>query len=499
MRILPAQRELFVRSTERLLAASFVMALAAYSYVGFFTRYMADDYTTRRTVDLLGLLGAQTHWYFGWTGRFSFSFVISLLGLTGPRVVQFLPALLLASWCAATVWAVHQLRRLGSLKPSYTESLLFAALVIFATIETAPNVAQSLYWQTGALTYITPLVLLSFYAGLFGHGLRRAESKGVRPSVLSLCGSAAVTFVAGGFSDAYVVLQTSGLLIAFAACERYAHAGLKSAMRALLLAGLVGSLLALAVVVLAPGNAIRQSYFPHPPGMFRILGLSSLYSLAFAARAVFKHPLVFALLLLLPFLTAFKDSARRDAPDEGGRRRAGLFVLVPFIVFALEVCCIAPAFYGMSVMLPERARVLLSFTLVCGAVVWGCAAGEFCLDAWPFVGRNTERVVRAGSFLLLALMFICPVASCISTFTLRERARAYAADWDRQDEELRAAKEGGVRELTVEQIGDFQSRLGLGRSDLHLRADPNFWINKTVAKYYGLDSVAAREDAVGLP
>ena len=119
-------------------------------------------------------------------------------------------------------------------------------------------------------------------------------------------------------------------------------------------------------------------------------------------------------------------------------------------------------------------------------------------DADTF-GRNTERVVHAGSVLLLALMLACPVASSVSTFALRERARAYAVDWDRQDEELRAAKEGGVRELTVEQIGDFQSRLGLGRSDLHLRADPNFWINKTVAKYYGLDSVAAREDAVGLP
>src|SRR2546421_7308777 len=44
-----------------------------------------------------------------WTGRFSFTFAVSLLGLIGPRVVQFLPALLLTSWCAATVWAVHQL------------------------------------------------------------------------------------------------------------------------------------------------------------------------------------------------------------------------------------------------------------------------------------------------------------------------------------------------------------------------------------------------------
>ena len=92
-----------------------------------------------------------------------------------------------------------------------------------------------------------------------------------------------------------------------------------------------------------------------------------------------------------------------------------------------------------------------------------------------------------------------PLASCVSTFALRERARAYAADWDRQDEELRAAKDGGARELTVEQIGDFQTRLGLGRGDLHLRTDQNFWINKTVAKYYGLDSVTAREDAASLP
>src|SRR2546421_13129396 len=109
MRVISARRELFIRSTERLLAASLVLALAAYGYIGFFSRYMADDYTTRRAVNSLGLLGAQTYWYMNWTGRFSFTFAVSLLGLIGPRVVQFLPALLLASWCAATVWAVHQL------------------------------------------------------------------------------------------------------------------------------------------------------------------------------------------------------------------------------------------------------------------------------------------------------------------------------------------------------------------------------------------------------
>ena len=124
--------------------------------------------------------------------------------------------------------------------------------------------------------------------------------------------------------------------------------------------------------------------------------------------------------------------------------------------------------------------------------------GEYAARALPFISRNAERLVRSGSILLLLLMLACPVASCVSILALHARARAYAADWDRQDKELRAAKDSGVQELTVEQIGDFQSRLGLGRSELHLQTDPNFWINQAVAKYYGLRSVAAREAAADL-
>lgn len=490
--------ELVVRATDRLLAASFVLALAAHAYIGFFSRYMADDYNTWRVVHARGFLSAQVHCYLGWTGRFSFSLVVSVCSLIGPGIVPFLPALLLASWVAAMVWAVHWIAWPGALKFSYTETLLCAGLVIFATLKLAPDVVQSLYWQAGALSYLTPLILFSFYLGLLGYSLQGATTHEARPSALRLGSAAFVTFAAGGFSEAYVVLQTSALCLAVIVGVRYAPAKLKAALRALLVAGLVGSLCALIVVALAPGNAVRQSYFPPPPGLFRILTLSTLYALGFGALSVFRQPLVFVLLLLWPFLTALKRPGRGAAADERGLRRAWLLVLVPIVVFALNISCIAPALYGTSAMLPRRAQVLLSFTLVCGAVVWSRAAGEYAVVALPFISRNAERLARLGSILMLILMLACPVASCVSTFALRARARAYAAAWDRQDKELRTAKDGGVQELTVEQIGDFQSRLGLGRSELHLRTDPNFWINQAVAKYYGFRSIAAREETVNL-
>ena len=44
-------------------------------------------------------------------------------------------------------------------------SLLKYALAAVATLQTAPDLPQSLYWQTGMLTYLLPLVLATFLLG----------------------------------------------------------------------------------------------------------------------------------------------------------------------------------------------------------------------------------------------------------------------------------------------------------------------------------------------
>src|SRR5215216_8044412 len=109
---------------------------------------MADDYSGLRPVQTHGFLAAQLNWYQGWTGRFSYTFVYSLLGLIGPATPRFMPGLLLTLWFAATVWAIYRIHSLSA-RISWSKVLLFAGFLIFATLETAPNICQSLYWQAG--------------------------------------------------------------------------------------------------------------------------------------------------------------------------------------------------------------------------------------------------------------------------------------------------------------------------------------------------------------
>jgi len=145
-------------------------------------------------------------------------------------------------------------------------------------------------------------------------------------------------------------------------------------------------------------------------------------------------------------------------------------------------------------MVPERARILLSMVLVCGTVIWSCVAGEYLAQDLLVVTSKVRQIILATAAVTLLLLTVSPLISFFSNLAIRDKARSYAADWDRQDSELKAAQQNGVADLQVKQIGDFQSRIGKGPCDLHLRTDRTFWINRVTAGYYGIRSVRARED-----
>jgi hypothetical protein len=63
--------------------------------------------------------------------------------------------------------------------------------------------------------------------------------------------------------------------------------------------------------------------------------------------------------------------------------------------------------------------------------------------------------------------------------------------WDKQDQEIRGAKERGETDLTV------PVAYNIGRTDL-MTADPEWYVNKCVAGYYGLNTITARPSAEGL-
>jgi hypothetical protein len=452
---------------------------------------MADDYAALRPIQSHGFLGAQISWYQAWTGRFSYTFLNSLAALLGPAMPRVVPGLLLTLWFAAAVWASYQIHSLsGSI--SWPRVVLFPAFIIFATLETAPNVSQSLYWQSASLTHVAPFVPLTLFVGLVSQGVSQKPKPSWRK--FNLAGAGILTFVAGGLSDAYTVFQTCGLILSIPALEIFAGTHLKSRIRTYLVIGLVGSLLASIILVASPGNSIRQGFFPRQLDGLDILVLTIRYSGGFVAKLVVNHPLIVMASVTLPLLVVLRELSLTDAPRWDPRLCIRLLLLTPVAVILLIMCCTGASVYAISVMLPERARILLSLIVICGIVVWSRAAAEYVAIKLHRIGWNDKQIISIYATILLVCLVMFPLVSGWSIFTIRKQARSFADDWDRQDSQLKTAKENGIADVTVPQTGDFQSRIGKGSSELHLRADSGFWINQVTASYYGLKSVRANED-----
>jgi hypothetical protein len=452
---------------------------------------MADDYAALRPIQSHGFLGAQISWYQAWTGRFSYTFLNSLAALLGPAMPRVVPGLLLTLWFAAAVWASYQIHSLsGSI--SWPRVVLFPAFIIFATLETAPNVSQSLYWQSASLTHVAPFVPLTLFVGLVSQGVSQKPKPSWRK--FNLAGAGILTFVAGGLSDAYTVFQTCGLILSIPALEIFAGTHLKSRIRTYLVIGLVGSLLASIILVASPGNSIRQGFFPRQLDGLDILVLTIRYSGGFVAKLVVNHPLIVMASVTLPLLVVLRELSLTDAPRWDPRLCIRLLLMTPVAVILLIMCCTGASVYAISVMLPERARILLSLIVICGIVVWSRAAVEYVAIKLHRIGWNDKQIISIYATILLVCLVMFPLVSGWSIFTIRKQARSFADDWDRQDSQLKTAKQNGIADVTVPQTGDFQSRIGKGSSELHLRADSGFWINQVTASYYGLKSVRANED-----
>jgi hypothetical protein len=450
--------------------------LLAHAYVGLFTRYMADDYCTAAMLRQAGLLGMQRALYVGWSGRFSFTLAAGLVETLGAGVVPYLPAVMLAAWLAALVWAASQFGLGG------TGALLLAELILFVTLDdNTGGVHEALYWQTGSLTYALPLVLLTLIAG----GLARLYARGAgRAGRRSLALYGAAAFCAGGFSETYVSMQTAALCAALAVCawrRRRGDEAARAVARALC-AALLGSLLALAAVSAAPGNAARRASLggslkaaPSAPHAALLSSFGAAAAFVFEEHNYRGTAHLRLVALLLPLLAAFGASS-----GTGGGGRTFLLWAIPAAAFAAVAACYAPAFYVMSREPPPRALLVPQFVLASALAAWGYALGGALRRAYEPPAR--VRVLAAA--LAAALLLAAAARAASLTLGQAGKARALAAVWDRQDAEMRAAVARGERRLTVHVL------YNLGGTDL-MTADPKWYVNLCVADYYGAESVRA--------
>jgi hypothetical protein len=472
-----------------LIAAAIVLfvPLLAHALLGSYTRYIADDWCTSATVLSDGLIQAQYTWYVNWSGRYSFTFAVSLAELIGIKLVPLLPALTLGIWIIAAAWTVYQFRDWGFQSHASLVSLLIANLLLFSILDSIPNVHQSLYWQTGMLTYIAPLILFTWMIGIFMYNLRRETNQRLTGSALLL---GILAFLAGGFSEMYVAMQTTAFFTAIVVTHILRQEDRKRAQTPLLIAGFVGSIISMAVVFFAPGNEIRQALTPESPGLLKIISLSLFYGLKFIGKSVLLSPIPTVLSLFIPALVtfAFHPGERRLGERKLRENRIRSYLLLlfsPIVGYLLIAFSMAPSVYGVSAFPEDRALTIPQFVLTITIIFWGALCGA----ALKRYGVEIEKIRRWIAVIVcsvvVVLLVLGPLLSARENFVRAPTLRAYAERWDNRDHEIRDAIEGGTKHLVV-------SALGFTGGLADIKGDPDYWVNRCFASYYGLESIIAK-------
>lgn len=477
-------------------ALVFITALISYIYIGFFTRYWYDDFCTAGTLQQKGFINSQVYWYTNWSGRFSYHIIVNIAELIGPRIVTILPLLAVFAWCISATWTIYQLFLAFRLPFALISSFVLALAVVFSTLDSTPDIVQSLYWQTGMLTYLAPLILLTVWTGLLVF-VSRTQSKPNMFRLFLLIGFA-LCFIAGGLSETYGILQLgilTVLLIASFICFFYS---IKRLNLTFILVSLFGAVLAFSIVFFAPGNKGRQAVLPKSPSKVSVVKSSFLYTLNFAERHSRRSRGVAILCLVFPAWLALMLNERisdskitskfTDIKIKPALKIVALCIVVGFFLMFI---CFVPAFYALSETLPLRAQILPKFVLVTFMMFAGFLFMLSFLNSYADYSRLRLWSLAVTSTALV-LLLIVPLASAKENLALGEKAEVYAVKWDEIEREILAAKSSGINDLVIPNINADEFELGFGRSEMLPTANPKEGQNICLARYFDLDSVIAK-------
>ncbi len=347
-------------AAERLLIAGLVAIVGLYLSAIVFVPYAADDFCDAVRVRDTGLLASVHTLYFEWTGRYSYAVVVSASKWLGQSLAGLPAAVTLLVWLAA-LYAITR-----RLIPNRSSALL--ALMLFSvTLGSAANTPQAFYWQSGLFNYGAALTLFCVLAWLI-----------VTKRSAALC--ALLAFVTAGEGDLMAVEQVVILgMMALVYRKRQ------------VIGAIVGASIGLLVVLIAPGNLVRQSTLkPYLISAPEALSYALQYGITPVSNALAISPLSLVLLAGVAYLTG-EPEATLEPPS----LRTTLLRLIGLIgaVMIVNVSAMFVAYFATASHLVPRARIIpLFFTLVCLIAV-ARMVKRLSVNRWLLIGVGALFIV----------------------------------------------------------------------------------------------------------
>jgi len=359
-------------------------------------------------------------------------------------------------------------------------------VVVFFTYFQTQEIAQSLYWRSGMLPYLAPLVAITFLIGLIDFAARKA-----RFSLPILLGIFLLAIVSGGFSETGVAVQAGILGIMLLAAlvslrwwdRRFARWLLPVSL------ALAGSLAALFLLAFSPAIRDRLEGISRAADPILVVQMSFAYTRDFiwlSLRGLWLPTLV--VLATVGVLSMLVYSIWLDP----GPTRAVSFLLhlagASLVCFFLIFSSVVPTAYAETSYPEPRALIIARFVMV-AAEAW--IAWQFGKTAAAAVAAQKLSAARLPGYLsvglagLLLVLSLYPLRGAKTVVAEAPRYRKWSAYWDRRDRVIREARQAGLRQVEVMVLDHIIPRVA------ELNTQPGNWYNGCAATAYGMDSILA--------
>ena len=443
-----------------LLAVAVTAVLTTFGSLCAFASPSIDDYWIAARVRDEGLLGSQLRWYTEWHGKFAGMLSMSGFAWVFDIVRQYwlAPAFLLAGMWTSSLFLVR------SLCPDHSRLRATGAASVLAALWIAhvPEPRESVYWLTGAYAYQMGIICAVLLVGFI---VRRGRSP------LWTVVAVGLALAATGSSETLMLpLATLAFLWLCGAAKHELHWSRFGLSIAAAIA--LGS----AVMILAPGNAIRGANFVGAnhevvPSLMKCLERGGRFFITWTLSPA----LLGASLLFAAPLCALAGRYRRPV---GVRHVLGVYTLVAATFF--------PAYWATGSGPPPRAMavpwvvfVVGWFFVVVPVLARACAARQWTL--------SIERRCALGAVALAIGLFVRGNMLVAVDDLMSGSAAAYRRQCADRDAALSAAASAGVKSVRVESLSARPRTLFVD----DFGADPSDWRNGGAVRYYGLGELRA--------
>lgn len=460
-----------------LLVVTQLFALGTISYLGTFSRHLADDYCESAAVNSEPVLSAVINRFMdGGSNRYSNLLFVGLSELLGENVLQILPGMMLFIWLVGMIWVISRFWKLIEIRLPQILIYLQAISIVFFSVWQAPDRFQTFLWRSGMATHFAPLVFISLFMGFVLSQINAVK----KPSPWMYVVVFLASFFLGGFSEPPTTFMIVVILLLLVIFWRFENNEKNRSALILFSFSLAGFLIALLVMflwlrVFPQGDTASMSLYVAFTRTFR-------FTYNFLEDSVRTLPLSSLISILISFMVAFIYVLGADnlslSPDR--RRQFWMWLIIaPLVQGLLIAASFAPSAYGESYP-AERAQILGRLVMTMTFLFEGALLGVLSAHSRIFLYRR-NIYITLSSLILLILAFY-PLRAGLSILADVQDYRQWSLAWDVRETEIHEVIAAGERDLVVRLL---PTKEGVKEID----GNPRHWVNRCAAQYYEVDTI----------